>query len=405
MKIRIDNSRMKNILMYSLLFLCSMNFLAKFHYFVYALFVFLILLQKARLHLNQKIFVYLALNIVMALYSMDEGVLSALRCFSSFMMYVVGFNLAMWNRRVESSENAFDRSFEGVIYTAIVSICIGSFSHFLLNAVINIGSVIGRNTIDVWSGEVMAATQQACLASLVLGLAVAVIFKPLKRYQKYLGIACIVAVLAYNFVLSGRALIVLLCALCFVCALYMNKVEANVRKKLSFLLTILVCVLLLGLAFVFDVGGLKTSLMQTNLFERFSNFLNFFDNSARNEAKMRFIVNGWKYPFGGNHMLEQYGYAHDLLLDGYDEFGIFGFLLLVAVLLMGVTSFYKLMRQPCYSSELKIIFLGVYVSMLLVFCIEPILAGMVWLFVMFCFINGIMDGMRCTERRNKGEIK
>lgn len=405
MKIWIDKSRMKNILMCVLLFLCSMNFLAKFHYFVYALFVLLILLQKARLHLNQKTFVYLALNIVMALYCMDEGILSALRCFSSFMMYTVGFNLAMWNRRAKNAENAVDRSFEGFIYTAVVSVCMGSFSHFLLNAVTNIGSVIGRNTIDIWSGEVMAATQQACLACLALGLSVAVIFKPLKRYQRYLGIACVVAVLAYNFVLSGRAVIVLLFALCFVCALYMNRVELNVRKKLSFLLKTLVCFLILGLVFVFDVGGIKTRLMQTNLFERFSNFLNFFDNSARNEAKLQFILHGWKHPFGGNHLLEQYGYAHDLLLDGYDEFGILGLLLLVSVLLTGVASFYELMRHPRYSSELKIIFLGVYVSMLLVFCIEPILAGMVWLFVMFCFINGIMDGIRCTERRNKGEIK
>ena len=405
MKIQIDKDKIKRIGVYALLFLCSMNFEAKFHYFVYGLFILLIFLQRTYLYLNPKSFLYLALNVVMALYCVDEGILSVFRCLSSFMMYVVGLNLAMWNRRAACEENGVDHSSERFIYHVIVSICAGSFSHYLLNAVMNMDSMIGRNTIDIWSGEVMAATHQAGLACLILGLSVAGIFKPRRPYQKYLCILCIVAVLGYNFVLSGRAIIVILFVLFFVCALYVNKIEASLRKKISFVLKTLSCLFVIGAGFFFDVFGIKTRLLQTNLFERFSNILIFWDNSARNEAKLQFIRQGWQYPFGGNHLLQQYGYAHDLLLDGYDEFGILGLILLVAILLTGIRSLYKLLRCSSYSHGLKIVFLGVYVSMLLVFCLEPILAGMVWLFVMFCFMNGIMDGMRYADRRNKGESK
>lgn len=400
MNIQINKRRSKNILIYALLFLCSMNFEAKFHYFVYGLFMILILSQQANLLVTHGSLAYLALGVLMSLYCIDEGILSMLRCFSPFMMYELGFNLTVQNKRSLKENYGTENSTESFVYALIVSVCAGSFSHYLLNAVTNIGNIIGRNTIDVWSDEIMGATGQACLACLMLGLAVALIFKPLKAYQRYLGIACIIAALAYNLVLSGRSIIVVLAVLFFVSLLYINKIEKNFNKKLSLFIKIILALLAVLLIFAFNVFGVRNLLMQSNFVERFTEVLNFWDNSAREEAKLQFILHGWQYPFGGNHLLEQYGYAHDLLLDGYDEFGLLAFILLVLILSFGISSLIALLKRPRYSHELKFALLCVYVAILLIFLVEPILAGMAWLFVIYCFINGFMDGMRDADRLN-----
>ena len=398
MSLQISKRTVQNIFIYVLLFLCSMNFQAKFHYFVYALFIILIISQKNYLFINNKSLVYLALCVLMSLYSAKEGLLSMLRCFSSFMMYVVGFNLTVKNDQFINEEKESGFSGEYFVYTLIVLISVGSFSHYMLNAITNFGVEIGRNTIDVWSGEIMAATGQSCLACLMLGLSIAIIFKPLKKYQKNLGFACIFVALAYNFVLSGRLIIAVLFVLIFVCLIYISKVEKSVSKKVSLAIKVMAFAFAIWLVFLLNIGGIQDFLMESNFVERFTEVLDFWDNSDRNNAKLQFILNGWKHPFGGLHLRMEYGYAHDLLLDGYDEFGFGGFILLLGVLLNGLYSFYKLLMSSRYSHEFKLVLLCVYVSILIVFCIEPILAGTAWLFTLFCFINGCMDGMRNSRR-------
>ena len=106
-------------------------------------------------------------------------------------------------------------------------------------------------------------------------------------------------------------------------------------------------------------------------------------------------------------MRSQYGYAHDLLLDGYDEYGILGILMLLGILASGVRAWYRLMIRTEYAKETKLAFRGVNRAVWLFFYVEPILPGMQWLFACYALINGIMDAMNVTDSRaihNNGVI-
>ncbi len=394
MTLRIDLEKLKSVLICGLLFFAAMNFYAKFFYFVFAVFLVLLVIQT-KVVVNQRTLLYLALGVLMALYNAREGLLSMLRCFAYVFLYVVGYNMIMLGPAKTKDRGNLQR----MAFAMLVSICAGSFAHYLLNFAINVGEVLGRNTTDIWSGSAMSATGQATLACLMLGLSVAMFFLPVKKSHRYVGVACIVAALAYNLILAGRTMLAVLLILLAVGIVYVYRESRSSLERLKISLGISVSVLGVALIFLYNVGGIRDYVMDSLLFERFgASFESIMEDSSRMNRKLAFLANGWKYPLGGLHLREEFGYAHGLLLDGYDEYGIMGLLLLTAILVLGIRSLIKLLRTDC-SRELKLALLCVYCAMLLVFCVEPILAGMAWLYACYSLINGVLDAMNESWRQ------
>ncbi len=241
----------------------------------------------------------------------------------------------------------------------------------------------------------MAATGQATLACLMLGLSIATIFAPVKKWHRLIAILAILLIMMYNFALAGRTLIVFLFLLFLLAAVYFRITSENVSERFKIWVGVLLVLLAVVITFAYNIAGLRDFIFDSNLFERFedSDF-----SSDRTVSKFQFLRNAWRYPFGGLHLRDDYGYAHDLLLDGYDEYGIFGFLLLLTVLLLGVRSMCKLIFRSTYSRAFRMAFLCSYTSVLLMFLVEPILAGMPWLFTCYCLMNGFMDGMLLKQK-------
>ena len=102
-------------------------------------------------------------------------------------------------------------------------------------------------------------------------------------------------------------------------------------------------------------------------------------------------------------MRARYSFAHDLLLDAYDEYGVIVFLLLIVILIVGVAHLYRLLRRTGYGESIKLATLLISCAVLLEFTVEPILAGIPWLFSCYCLINGCVTGMNITHTRNKKE--
>ena len=81
-----------NITFWIMLYLASMNFMAKYFYFIFAIFALYCLLQKV-LHVDVAFFMYLALGIIMAIYCYDDGYLAMLRSLGAPVAYLIGYNL------------------------------------------------------------------------------------------------------------------------------------------------------------------------------------------------------------------------------------------------------------------------------------------------------------------------
>lgn len=399
MALRIERDKLKSALIFGLLFLASMNFYAKFFYFAFAAF-FALCLTKKKITVNVVSLLYLALAVLMAVYNSGEGIKSMLRCLAPVCLYIVGSNIALGVSQSRNGSVWYDTEHaEKTGFAALVTIAAGSFTHYILNFLLNVGQDSSRNTIDIWSRAIMAATGQATLACLMLGLSVAMVFLPKRKSFRYIGIVCIIGVLAYNLMLAGRTLVIILCVLFVLAIVYVFKTSGSTNKRVRTFMIIAVVLLAVAIVFTANVGGIRDAVLDSNLFERFEGGNMFSDNSPRNEAKLNYLRDMFKYPMGGLHLRSQYGYAHDLLMDGYDEYGILGLLMLLGILALGVRALYRMMIRTDYAKETKLAFLCVNCAVWLVFYVEPILSGMQWLFACYALMNGIMDAMNVTDSR------
>ncbi len=390
MTLKFEVNKVKNVLIFALLFFASMNFQAKFFYFVFGATVVLALLRRYFV-IDYGILPYIGLSLWMAIYNADEGPLSMLRCLAPLCFYIVGLNMTTEN----DHKNKFDLEPDYIQkqgYTLLLVISLGSFSHYLMNYIYNFGNQLSRNTNDIWTGEPMAATGQNTLACLALALVTAMFFLSVKKWHRVLSVAVIGVILSYNLILAGRTLLVILVCLIITSVIYMrvNKISQQVNN----LFYLLVCLIVSAIAIAFNIGGLRDRILNSQLFSRFGGSIAaMIDDGSRLETKLQFIKESLRYPMGGLHLNEKYGFAHDLLLDAYDEYGFVALILLIAILSMGVVNLYKNLRYTDYSHEFKLTLLLINVSVLLQFTVEPILAGMPWLFACYSLINGCMVGM------------
>lgn len=374
-----------------LLFLAAMNFEAKFYYYAFASTLFLLVVMR-RIRINAISVVYLALGLLMAVYHSSQGVLATLRPFAYFCIYLVGFNLPRSNfaRRDDNEE-------QDVAYQLLVVVALGSFAHLLLNFMLNMGQSMDRNTLDIWSGEIMSATGQAALGSLMIGLACALLLASKKKLSRFLALIALSGILIYNLTLSGRALILNVCV-CFAIGGWftMFQIGRSAKKQLCMLARVAIVAAVLIAIYAMNLGGLRTMVESSNLYNRFFGSENMgLTETGRWGKRLFFLRNMLEYPFGGLHMRAQVGYAHDLLLDAYDEFGVLSMLLLMAVLADGLIQLYRFCKNENHMLLYRVAALCVSLSIMMFFFLEPIFAGMPWLFVCYSLVNG---ALKCTNR-------
>lgn len=390
-----------DILFFVLLGLTAMNFYAKFFYLAILSTLVLFVLQP-KIQVSSFALIYFLLSVLMSLYNLDEGFLSVVRCFVYLLFYIVGYNIV----RIESlfagnkkTDLCYKRGF-----WVLATISIGSFLHFTINFIYNYGKIAGRNTVDIWSKSTMAATGQAAIACLMIGFAVAVIFTAKKSISKIIGIFAILIMLAYNLILACRTMIVILMAVSFVGLMYVMRSSKSMTKRLKTVMIIMIAVFIIILLISVNAFGIYDLLKGSNFFNRFSGSLSSdsFDSSRMN-AKLAYLKNGYKYLLGGLNLRNEYGYAHDLLLDGFDEYGILCAVILTIILASGIMEMYRFLKYSSASLMIKASFLCVYISIHLTFCVEPIMEGMPWLLVCYCLINGCVKSMnRCELLIEKG---
>lgn len=385
-------SKVGYLLLLALLFLSSMNFYAKFFYFAFAATAVSVLVFSC-VEINGAFFLYLFLGMIMVIYNVDNGIMAMIRCLTYAAVYYTGFAFS-----VNSVEKSLDFSQKNEVlqkrlYEMLCAVALGSFTHFMLNYFSNIGREVGRNTNDIWTGEMQAATGQTALACLIIGLSVSMLLMPRKWYSRLIGIIAIVGVLAYNLVLAGRTVIVISLIVLALGFIFTVKNTKRVDNRIKLFGLVVFLILLVFLIWNFNVGGIKETLKDSNLYLRFfGKGADDLEESGRMEKKISFLKNMLDYPLGGLNLNKRFGYAHDLLLDGYDEYGFSVLILLIIILFNGIKNLIGFCKNSQSHLFVRTAFFCVYISILLEFCVEPIFAGMQWFFVCFCLINGAIAG-------------
>lgn len=307
---------------------------------------------------------------------------SILKQFSYPMCYLVGLNLIRADESGVGDNATIERSIKSVIYIT----SFGTLLHYLLNASINMTSIL-RNTNDYWTGEIQSATSQALLAVMSISIFCVWLFASGQKWKKILSLAGLVLIFVYNFILAGRTIVIL--GTISMCIAFMF-VQTNSRtdgriKNYLFLCALIVCTLLL---FLNNAWGMREWILDSNLSERFDS-QGMLTDVRFQRKKVYFSLMGDFLLGGGELKTAVGGYAHELYLDVYSDVGVLGYLIVVIVAIAGGVNFFKAFKCKSLSVETRGLILCVFTGINFVFFLEPILQGEPWFFCIYCLLIGI----------------
>lgn len=306
------------------------------------------------------------------------------------LVYIIGYGLVIpKDERLNSVAIADKRA-----KTILLVMSSGFFLHFVLNWLININNPdLNRNTIDIWTGVSRAATGQAILACMMIGVFVAMIFSTTGVLKKLLAIVglCITAV--YNFQLGTRSIFVMILVAAFCALVYMFADRQGDVKRLRIIVFGAILIFILVILYQNDAWGIKTSFEDSNFYNRFfSNNDNDITADSRTDSALEFIPYMPKYLFGGNKITSIIGvHPHNVFMDIYDAAGLFAFVSVVVIAINSLTKLLKVLKLKEIQYETKQMFLCVYVLMFLQFLVEPIFIGAPILLVAFVMLHGTVS--------------
>lgn len=374
----------------------AMNLVNRYYYFIFIAVGLFCVTYRRKIQIDLLAFCclsILALSILATSPETTASIFGVFKPFTYLFCYIMGMSLVK-NNKADAQENNYFKLF----YALVAATAIGSFIHYFLNWMTNLSMgateqslEVTRNTIDFWTKSTLSATGQASLACLGLGLAVACLFCDCGKKAKIASVIALIVIFAYNLILSGRTLFVMLFILVLVAFFYRmhTKKKGKIKRILLFLLIILLIVIL----FRADFLGVKSYFEESLLYQRFfaeDRNMELTDD-GRMDRKLFYLQNMYKYPLGGAHMHGQVGYAHDIFLDTYDHYSVFAFLAILVYMASTLVRLVRCVADKTLPFAMRQIVLCIYISVYLEFMIEPILMGMPWLFACFCLIDGYLS--------------
>lgn len=383
-----------------LIFAASMNIVNRYYYFIFFAAIFFCFKPNRRLHFNLASVVALFVLAVSWLAFSPISTISVFGVVKSFvylLCYVMGMSLLD-----DDKENRADKTSYKLFYTVIVVIAAGMLLHYVLNWITNAGAD-DRNTVDFWTKSALAATGQAALACIPLGVALACLFSKTGKRVKIAAAVVLLIILGYNLILSGRTLFLM--ALIVAAVAFLHKLSQQKRGKAKSILTVAVIIFAVIILYRFNFLGIRSFVESSPFYDRF-----FAENSSvelnedgRLEKKIYHLRNMHRFLFGGAHIRQERGYAHDLLLDTYDEAGIFAFIAMIAYVIATVSHLIRCIKNKAIPFVVRQTVLCVYAALYIEFFVEPILQGMPWLFAAFCLIDGYVCRILKQNRLTRNE--
>ena len=323
---------------------------------------------------------------------------SMVKCVVWPVAYLLGYGLI---KQSAKEENIAEKR----VTSLIKLIVFGLLAHYTLNMLVNYGdNALGRNTLDFWSGETRAATGQAALAIIPLGWAVAGIANA-ESFKSSIGNILVIAlILFYNLTLSTRILLLLVPILFAVALIFNMKQQRTAKSKRKILITILVISLAVVVIYAFNLWGVRDIIEDSVLSQRYEVTENMgITDDSRWERKLEYLkLMSTQLLGGGNINAQVGGYAHDVFLDTYDEAGIFSLIAVIAIVWDAISKLRKFIKYADVEHGLKGILLCVYIAILVEFMVEPIIAGIPWMLVLFCFLNGMVTAI--VQRKREPEL-
>ena len=386
-----DNNSMSfsDKLILFILFLSTMNFMGKYFYCIFIAFFIFIFSRKFSLKISYDFLFLVILSFSFFLFSpsSQSSLITLFKPLAYPLCYIIGFNFL---RVKEESYIDFERNCK-TVYNSIIILALGSFVHLCLNMIINQGSTF-RNTVDVWSEEILYATGQVAFCCIGIGVVCAVFMSVNSLKHKIVALIILIVMFSYNLILSCRTLIFMFAIILLIAIIHFFKEERRDKTKVRFFIVLFSVFILAIVAYSFDWFKLQTNVEASNFYTRILGYdgYGWFDDS-RVSNKFMYLKYIFDFPFGGAHIRQDYSYAHDLFLDTWDEAGVFAFVSVLLYILCSIATLINALKNKKIPFQTRQIILCVYCAFYMEFLIEPVLLGLQWLFATFCIINSMVN--------------
>ena len=396
-----------------LLFLASMNLFNKYFYLVFFALAIFIVLGRSTFSVNLWLIVLVLFSCCSLLFNPESlyGITAAIKKFIYPLCYFLGLNILTQRKRSHKNGSIAEemKRAERLFLSLCVVIAAGIAIHVLLNLLINLEES-NRNLIDIWTEQPTSATLHAAMMCLGIGMIPALLLnKSSVRLKVFAAVQLIVFVI-FALMLASRTFFVL-AALVFVVGIVDVMLHSKSRALLKKILLVLFCIaLLLVLIFVANPFGIRTWLEGTNFYQRFfGEYASGLFSDTRLVLKRKYFEKmfSWEYMWGGDALRRAVGgsYAHELYLDTYSADGIIAYVLVIAFVFSSSLRAFRLAlgRKGRVSRLSAALILGILVALNVEFFIEPILAGISWLFPTYCLLAGMTDRLSVLARTAENE--
>lgn len=368
-----------------LLFMASMNFVGRFFYLFVACFLVTVMNKKHCFAINAFSIFTLICGFSLCLFSSESNSLTNLiKPFVYCMCAFIGANILVSCEIKEARKR---------LTQLLISLGAGSSIHLLLNMLYNKNTVLYRNTVDIWSKEALGATAQASLGIIAMAIAIACVMSDCSKKSKIISWTAIVLILSYNLVLAGRTLLVIFLVIFAVSFLSVLVFEKDKKNTIKIVLIVIAIIAIALFMYSNNTFGIKDTVESSTLYGRFfaKEATMKLDQDSRMDNKQYFLKNLNMAVWGGGKIRNSRGviYAHDLLMDGMDEGGIFTLIFLILMLFESIKNLCKYVFSSFVDFHVKQIVLCLSVAFFLEFTVEPILIGYQCFFAQFCMFESI----------------
>ena len=334
--------------------------------------------------------------------------ISCLRSPSFWFVLIFGFLYALiGNRTISGFTNyclagaiayysgwlIIERTEDGKLQTQVekwflVLIC-GAGIHSLLNLLTNMGAA-RLDIIDFFTRQRLSATCAGANNTLIFSLFVCILIISKQRTAKILGTICFGVSLAYALLLASRTQFVILGIAAIVTLAVFNFQRYGLWGCIRFILIIFVLILIAYLAYTNNVFGIADSLNSTNLFLRLE-MQDTLDSS--DSVRVERFMMGIKSLFQNIMGNPDDPYYHNMFLDVGRKAGLFPTIFLLLFTLRTMRVALRIFSSRILSLTVKCYSLLSLTGILLNCMVEPVMEGVLDLFILFVFISGMVESV------------
>lgn len=267
-------------------------------------------------------------------------------------------------------------------------IIIGYGVHALLNYSINVGRVRWELQ-DFFSGQFRAATGSGCINTLVLSVFTYLIMIEKNRALKIAGLALLIIGVLYALILGTRTQFIIFAVVNGIILIAIEIEKHGAKGGIWIFVIFAVIAGICSYLYTNDVLGIKTYIDASNLLQRTVDSRALQESDQyRISSVLRGFIAMFDYPFGG---LIKKSYYHNMWLDIGRVAGLLPFLVMAFYSIITFAHVIGIFFNKANDARIRYLLLSVYLGVMMNFSVEPILEGLLDFFLIFCFINGMVE--------------